>query len=114
MSSNKSFSTETSERYSRALFEVSNESDEVKKVEDDIKNFNTLYNSSSEIKKLNISRSEFIQLAITDSKLGFQPEALAIRNVTSNVGYTSPDPKKRLGVKFPGCMFFREHRHSCL
>ena len=50
MSSNKSFSTETSERYSRALFEVSIENDEVKKVEDDIKNFNTLYNSSSEIK----------------------------------------------------------------
>ena len=50
MSTNKSFSTETSERYSRALFEVSIENDEVKKVEDDIKNFNTLYNSSSEIK----------------------------------------------------------------
>ena len=58
MSSNKSFSTETSERYSRALFEVSIENDEVKKVEDDIKNFNTLYNSSSEIKLSNKTLKE--------------------------------------------------------
>ena len=39
MSANKSFSTETSERYSRALFEVAKEFDELEKVEEDIKNF---------------------------------------------------------------------------
>ena len=39
MSINKSFSTETSERYSRALFEVSRDSDDLDKVENDIKNF---------------------------------------------------------------------------
>ena len=50
MSTKKSFSTETSERYSRALFEVSNESSELDKVEDNIKNFQILFNSSSEIK----------------------------------------------------------------
>ena len=50
MSTNKSFSTETSERYSRALFEVSKESSEIDKVEDDIKNFLLLYNNSVEIK----------------------------------------------------------------
>tara|TARA_X000001036_G_C20673032_1_gene803151 strand:- start:1309 stop:1866 length:558 start_codon:yes stop_codon:yes gene_type:complete len=50
MSSNKSFSTETSERYSRALFEVANESNELEKVENDIKNFQLLFNSSNEIK----------------------------------------------------------------
>jgi len=49
MSKNKSFSTETSERYSRALFEVSKEADELDKVEGDIKNFQLLINSSSEI-----------------------------------------------------------------
>ena len=49
MSSNKSFSTETSERYSRALFEVSKEANELDKVEGDIKNFQLLVNSSSEI-----------------------------------------------------------------
>ena len=38
MSTNKSFSTETSERYSRALFEVSKETNELEK-ENDIKKF---------------------------------------------------------------------------
>ena len=41
MSANKSFSAETSERYSRALFEVAEEFGELEKVEGDIKNFNT-------------------------------------------------------------------------
>ena len=49
MSTNKSFSTETSERYSRALFEVSKESSELDKVEDNIKNFQILFNASLEI-----------------------------------------------------------------
>ena len=50
MSTNKSFSTETSERYSRALFEVSKESSELDKVEGNVKNFQIAFNSSSEIK----------------------------------------------------------------
>ncbi len=50
MSTNKSFSTETSERYSRALFEVANEANELSKVEGDIKVFQTLFDSSSELK----------------------------------------------------------------
>ncbi len=50
MSTNKSFSTETAERYSRALFEVSKEAGELEKVETDIKNFQLLLNSSKEIK----------------------------------------------------------------
>ena len=38
MSTNKSFSAETSERYSRALFEVLKEANELEKTEADIKN----------------------------------------------------------------------------
>ncbi len=49
MSTNKSFSTETSERYSRALFEVSMESNELDKVEVDVKNFQLILRSSLEI-----------------------------------------------------------------
>ena len=49
MSTKNSFSSETSERYSRALFEVSNESNELDKTESDIKIFRSLLNSSSEI-----------------------------------------------------------------
>ena len=50
MSTNKSFSSETSERYSRALFEVANETNELDKIEKDVRNFQSLFNSSSEIK----------------------------------------------------------------
>ena len=49
MSTNKSFSTETSERYSRALFEVSNENEDLDKTENNIKNFQSLLLSSPEI-----------------------------------------------------------------
>ncbi len=50
MSTNKSFSIETSERYSRALFDVCKEVNELDKTEKDIKNFLSLMNSSLEIK----------------------------------------------------------------
>ena len=50
MSTNKTFSTETSERYSRALFEVAIEAKELEKIENDIKNFQLLFNSSQEIR----------------------------------------------------------------
>ena len=50
MSANKSFSSETSERYSRALFEVANEANEIEKVEKDIKTFQLLLEDTSELK----------------------------------------------------------------
>ena len=50
MSTNKSFSTETSERYSRALFEVTKESKELDKTESDIKNFQSFIKISPEVK----------------------------------------------------------------
>ena len=50
MSTNKSFSSETSERYSRALFEVAKETSDLEKIEKDIKNFQSLLNGSLEIK----------------------------------------------------------------
>ena len=50
MSTNKSFSSETSERYSRALFGVASDSNEIDKIENDVKNFQSLFNSSLDIK----------------------------------------------------------------
>ena len=50
MSINKSFSTETSERYSRALFEVANEAKELDTIEVNLQNFQSLLKTSSEIK----------------------------------------------------------------
>ena len=49
MSTNKSFSTETSERYSRALFEVAVESNDLDKTENDIKKFQSLLINNIEI-----------------------------------------------------------------
>ncbi len=75
MSTNKSFSTETSERYSRALFEVSQESSELDKAESDIKKFLLLLNSSIEINNffkdptLNINQQKII-LKFLSEKLG--------------------------------------------
>ena len=50
MSAKKTFSNETSERYARALFEISNETKELEKMEDDVKKFLNLLNSSADIK----------------------------------------------------------------
>ena len=61
MSTKKSFSTETSERYSRALFEVASESNELDKIEKDIKNFQTIFNSTSEIKNFLQNPTQNIQ-----------------------------------------------------
>ena len=60
MSTNKSFSTETSERYSRALFEVSRDSDDLEKVENDIKNFKLIYDKNSEVRNFIKDPSQII------------------------------------------------------
>ena len=46
MSTNKSFSNETSETYSRALFEAAKESKELDKLEEDVKKLQSIFNSS--------------------------------------------------------------------
>ena len=60
MSTNKSFSTETSERYSRALFEVSQESNDLDKVESDIQNFKLIYDTNSEVRSFIKDPSQMI------------------------------------------------------
>ena len=76
MSINKSFSAETSERYSRALFEVSRDSNELSKVEEDIKNFQTLINLSKEIKNFLKDPTQNIKtqnetIILISNKIGF-------------------------------------------
>ena len=50
MTTNKSFSSETSERYSRALYEVSKEAKETEKTESELKNFLSIYDNTIELK----------------------------------------------------------------
>ncbi len=79
MSTNKSFSSETSERYSRALFEVANEANDLYQIENGIRNFQSLFNSSLEIKNFiqNPTQStntqrDFVELLA--KKLGFSKD----------------------------------------
>ena len=60
MSTNKSFSTETSERYSRALFEISRDSDNLDKVETDIKNLKLIYDKNLEVRNFIKDPSQII------------------------------------------------------
>ena len=48
MSTSKSFSNETSERYARALFELANENSEIDKIENNLNDFLSAYNRSEE------------------------------------------------------------------
>ena len=76
MGTNKTFSTETSERYSRALFEVAKDSNELSKIENDIKSFQLLIDSSSEIKNFMQNPTQTINtqnsvINLLAEKLGF-------------------------------------------
>ena len=76
MSTNKSFSTETSERYARALYEVSKESSDLEKIEADVKNFQSLFESNPEIKNFIQNPTYLIEtqnkvLDILSEKLSF-------------------------------------------
>jgi len=76
MSTNKSFSTETSERYARALYEVGKESNEIEKIEADIKSFLSFFERSPEIKNFIQNPTHVIEtqnkvLDILSKKLNF-------------------------------------------
>ena len=76
MSTNKSFSNETAERYSRALYEVVKESSETNKVEDDLNNFLVILNLSVEIKNFFKDPSQSVSqqykvIGTISDKLGF-------------------------------------------
>ena len=68
MSSNKSFSSETSERYALALFELSNENTELDSVEKSAKELLELFNSSVDFKDFvnNPTQSRNTQLKVIE------------------------------------------------
>jgi len=67
MSSKKSFSNETSERYSRALFEVAKEAGELEKMETDITNFQLIFNNSAELKNFIQKEDHLILIMIINT-----------------------------------------------
>ena len=82
MSSNKSFSTETSERYSRALFEVAKESGELEKIETDIKNFQLILNNSLELQ--NFIQNPTQSINVQNSVIGLISKKLEFSKNTNN------------------------------
>ena len=76
MSANKSFSNETSERYSRALFEVASENSEINKIETNFNDFLNLYNSSVEFRNFiknptQTTENQFNVINLISEKLSF-------------------------------------------
>ena len=91
MSSNKSFSTETSERYSLALFEVAKEAGELEKIEADIKNFQLLLNSSLELQ--NFTKNPTQSIITQNSVIDLISKKLNFTKNTNN--FFSPLVKKK-------------------
>ena len=82
MSTNKSFSTETSERYSRALFEVANELNDLTKIESDVINFKTLMNSSIEFN--NFLQDPTKSIEIQKNAINLLSEKLVLSKILNN------------------------------
>ena len=76
MSTSKSFSNEASERYARALFELASENSEIDKIENNLNDFLSIYNSSVEFKNFiknptKTIENQFNVINIISEKLGF-------------------------------------------
>ena len=76
MSTSKSFSNEASERYARALFELANENSEIDQVENNLKDFLSIYSYSAEFKNFiknptQTTENQFNAINIISEKLGF-------------------------------------------
>ena len=68
MSSNKSFSSETSERYARALYELAKENSELETIEKSIKELLEIYDSSEDLRNFinNPTQSQNRQLEVLE------------------------------------------------
>ena len=82
MSSNKSFSTETSERYSRALYEVGKETSELEKIESDVKKFQSLLDSNPEIK--NFMQNPTHKIEVQNKVLNILTDKLSLAKNLNN------------------------------
>ena len=76
MSTSKSFSNEASERYARALFELASENSEIDKIENNLNDFLSIYNSSVEFKNFiknptQTIENQFNVINVISEKLGF-------------------------------------------
>ena len=114
MSMEKSFSTETSERYSRALFEVAKESNELQKIEKGFKDFQFLLNNSLEIQNFikDIPVGESVVQYILNIIKQSRPETSEIKSVKENILW-GPSPRASLALMTTcRAKAFLENRYS--
>ena len=76
MSTIKSFSNEASERYARALFEVASENSEIDKIENNLNDFLSIYDSSPELRNFiknptQTVENQFNAIDVISEKIGF-------------------------------------------
>jgi F-type H+-transporting ATPase subunit delta len=85
VSSNKSFSSETANRYALALYELVKESSELETVEKDIKEFLAIYNTSVDLKNFikNPTQSQSSQLGVLNKILVEMSLSKIIKNFLS-------------------------------
>ena len=85
MSSNKSFSSETANRYALALYELAKESSESEIVEKDIEELLAAYNTSDDLKNFinNPTQSQSIQLVVLNKILVQMSLSKIIKNFLS-------------------------------
>ena len=85
MSSNKSFSTETANRYALALYELAKENSELETVERDIKEFLMVHNASEDLKNFikNPTQSQSNQLNVLHKILDQMSLSKIIKNYFS-------------------------------
>ena len=85
MSSNKSFSSETANRYALALYELAKENSEIEAVEKDIRELLAAYNNSEDLKNFikNPTQSQSSQLEILNKILAQMSLSKIIKNFLS-------------------------------
>ena len=76
MSTSKSFSNEASERYARALFEIASENSETDKIENNLNDFLSIFDSSPEFRNFiknptQTVENQFNVINVISEKLGF-------------------------------------------
>ena len=85
MSSSKSFSSETANRYALALYELAKDSSELEAVEKDISEFLAVYNTSEDLKNFikNPTQSQSTQLEVLNKILTEMSLSKIIKNFLS-------------------------------
>ena len=97
MSSNLTFSSLTSERYARAMYEIAQENSEVDKIESEIKNLKILLNTSKDFKNM-----------VLNPTIGKNEQTEAINKISEHLNFSKNFKNFLNLVTFKRRLFFLE------